>query len=245
LLAGLLAGHRLRPLDPHRPLRCLHHHKPGARSQAGGDPEAAVDMDSNACRAREVERNVWRDDDSLLRSPLLKTPQLVIGRFPLCQSSESAGPWRRVATGIGATELRSGRRRSSHCVLSRLAQGSSGWCNRRRIAQVPEQLALNQRSKVRVLLYPPSKSPKRPPLLRLALRSLLAERASPYRVIVSSPFTEQLRVRAHVPPPFSVFSEQHPRTAIERFWMGSLFGADSQPPGSGSGVLPLRDACTG
>ena len=24
---------------------------------------------------------------------------------------------------------------------------------------------------------------------------------------------------------------------IERFWMGSLFGADSQPPGSGSGVL--------
>jgi len=38
-------------------------------------------MDSNACRAREVERNVWRDNDSLLRSLLLKTPQLVIGRF--------------------------------------------------------------------------------------------------------------------------------------------------------------------
>ena len=38
-------------------------------------------MDSNACRAREVERKVWRDNDSLLRSLLLKTPHLVIGRF--------------------------------------------------------------------------------------------------------------------------------------------------------------------
>src|SRR6266550_8345082 len=28
---------------------------------------------------------------------------------------------------------------------------------------------------------------------------------------------------------------------IERFWMGSLFAADSPPPVSGSGVLPLRD----
>ena len=32
-----------------------------------------------------------------------------------------------------------------HCVLSRFAQGSSAWCNRERIAQVPEQLTLNQR----------------------------------------------------------------------------------------------------
>ena len=38
-------------------------------------------MDSNACRAREVERKVRRDNYSLLRSLLLKTPQLVIGRF--------------------------------------------------------------------------------------------------------------------------------------------------------------------
>jgi hypothetical protein len=29
----------------------------------------------------EVERKVWRDNDSLLRSLLLKTPQFVIGRF--------------------------------------------------------------------------------------------------------------------------------------------------------------------
>ena len=65
-------------------------------------------MDSNACRAREVERKVWRDNDSLLRSLLLKTPQLVYRPVPLSQSSESAGQWRRVATGIGATELRSG-----------------------------------------------------------------------------------------------------------------------------------------
>src|SRR5437660_8725006 len=144
-----------------RPSRCLHHHKPGARSQAGGDPEGAVDMDSNACRAREVERKVWRDNDSLLRSLLLKTPQLVVGRFR-CVNPVKARGSRRVA-GIGATELRSVRRRSSHCVLSRFAQGSSAWCNRGCIAQVPEQLTLNQR-KVRVLPHPPSKSPKRPPL---------------------------------------------------------------------------------
>jgi hypothetical protein len=37
-LARLLGGHCLRPLDPHRPLRCLHHHKPSVLRQAGGDP---------------------------------------------------------------------------------------------------------------------------------------------------------------------------------------------------------------
>jgi hypothetical protein len=37
-------------------------------------------MDSNACRAGEVERKVWRDNDSLLRGQLLKTPQLVVGQ---------------------------------------------------------------------------------------------------------------------------------------------------------------------
>ncbi len=41
-------------------------------------------MDSNACRAGEVERNVSRDNDSLLRGQLLKTPPLVVG-----QSAES------------------------------------------------------------------------------------------------------------------------------------------------------------
>src|SRR6266478_6349317 len=64
---------------------------------------------------------------------------------PLCQPSEKRGEWRRVVTGIGAPELRSGRRRSSHFVLSRFTQSSSAWCNRGRIAQVPEQLTLNQR----------------------------------------------------------------------------------------------------
>jgi hypothetical protein len=39
-------------------------------------------MDSNACRAGEVERNVWRDNDSLLRGQLFKTSKLVVGRVP-------------------------------------------------------------------------------------------------------------------------------------------------------------------
>jgi hypothetical protein len=58
----------------------LHGHKPGARGQAGSDQEDAVDIDSNACRAGEVERKVWRDNNSLLRSQLLKTPPLVVGQ---------------------------------------------------------------------------------------------------------------------------------------------------------------------
>src|SRR5882672_311174 len=37
----------------------------GARRVA--TQEGAVDMDSNACRAREVEPKVWRDNDPLLR----------------------------------------------------------------------------------------------------------------------------------------------------------------------------------
>src|SRR6266478_5254901 len=47
--------------------RCLHHHKPGARGRAGGDLEEAVDVDSNASFAREVERNVSSDNDFSLR----------------------------------------------------------------------------------------------------------------------------------------------------------------------------------
>ena len=35
----------------------------GARRAA--TQEGAVDMDSNACRAREVERKVWQDNDWL------------------------------------------------------------------------------------------------------------------------------------------------------------------------------------
>jgi hypothetical protein len=58
-------------------------------------------------------------------------------------------------------------------------------------------------------------------------------------VIVSSPFTEQLRVRPHIPPPFRYLSGNIHGT--EPFCMGFLFGADSQPPVSGSGVLPLRE----
>src|ERR1700730_13432021 len=61
----------------------------------------------------------------------------------------------------------------------------------------------------------------------LLATALLAERASQYLVIVSLSFTEQLRVWPHLPPPFRYFRAT---SGIERFWMGSLFGADSQPP---------------
>src|SRR6266850_6146706 len=119
LLARLLAGHRLRPLDPHRPSRCLHHHKPGARSQAGDDPEGAVDMDSNACSAREVERKVWRDNDSLLRSLLLKTPQLVIGRFRCVNPVKARGSGAVSLLALEQLSSEVAPTPSSHCVLSR------------------------------------------------------------------------------------------------------------------------------
>ena len=83
-------------------------------------------MDSNACRAREVERKVWRDNDSLLRSLLLKTPQRVIGRFRCVNPVK--------ARGSGAVSLLAVEQLSSEVG-----------CNRGRIAQFPEQLTLNQR----------------------------------------------------------------------------------------------------
>jgi len=76
-LIGLLSGHRLRPLDPHR--ACRDATPPQARRSGPGGAatqEEAVDTDSNACRAGEVERKVWRDNDSLLRGQLLKTLRL-------------------------------------------------------------------------------------------------------------------------------------------------------------------------
>jgi hypothetical protein len=50
------------------------------RSGPGGaaDPEGSVDMDSNASFAGEVEHNVSRDNDSLLRGQPLKMPPLVV-----------------------------------------------------------------------------------------------------------------------------------------------------------------------
>ena len=50
----------------------------GARRAA--TQEGAVDMDSNASRAREVERKVWRDNDFLLPGKLLKMSPLVDGQ---------------------------------------------------------------------------------------------------------------------------------------------------------------------
>jgi hypothetical protein len=55
-------------------------------------------MDSNASCAGEVERKVWRENDSLLCGQLLKAPQLVVG--PLSQRCESAGQ-RRDRRGAG------------------------------------------------------------------------------------------------------------------------------------------------
>ena len=37
-------------------------------------------MDSNACRAGEVERKVWRDNDFFATGQLLKTPPLVVAQ---------------------------------------------------------------------------------------------------------------------------------------------------------------------
>jgi hypothetical protein len=50
----------------------------GARRVA--TQEGAVDMHSNASRAREVERKVWRDNDFLLPGKLLKMSPLVDGQ---------------------------------------------------------------------------------------------------------------------------------------------------------------------
>jgi hypothetical protein len=49
----------------------------GARRAA--TQEGAVDMDSNASRARKVERKVWQDNDSLLPGKILKMSPLVDG----------------------------------------------------------------------------------------------------------------------------------------------------------------------
>jgi hypothetical protein len=60
LLTGLPDGHGLVLSNIRTRLsRCLHHHKPGAGSQAGRRPkEEAVNTDSNARFGGEVEWNV-------------------------------------------------------------------------------------------------------------------------------------------------------------------------------------------
>src|ERR1700730_11542956 len=72
----------------------------GARRVA--TQEGAADMDSNACRAREVERKVRRDNDFLLPAKLLKMSPLVDGQSAVSNPAE-VGQRRRVATGIGPT----------------------------------------------------------------------------------------------------------------------------------------------
>src|ERR1700730_7884850 len=74
----------------------------GARRAA--TQEGAVDMDSNASRAGEVERKVWRDNDFLLPGKLLKMSPLIDGQ-PAVSTLRQWGRRRHVATGIGPTAL--------------------------------------------------------------------------------------------------------------------------------------------
>ena len=76
-------------------------------------------MDSNACRAREVERKVSRDNDSLLRGLLLKTPQLVVGRFRCVNPVKARGSGR----------MRPGRLRSIVLRCQRRGFPGGGWCD--------------------------------------------------------------------------------------------------------------------
>ena len=61
----------------------------GARRVA--TQETANDMDSNASRAGEVERKVWRDNDFLLPRKLLKSRRRWLSVSPLGEPSESGG----------------------------------------------------------------------------------------------------------------------------------------------------------
>ena len=61
-------------------------------------------MDSNASRAGEVERKVWRDNDFLLAGKLRKMSPLV-DRQSAVSTLPKWGQRRRVATGIRATAL--------------------------------------------------------------------------------------------------------------------------------------------
>src|ERR1700730_16192020 len=70
LLTGLLAGHRLRPLHPHRACRDAYTATSPALGAGRRDQEEAVDVDSNASLAGEVERNVSPDNDFSLRGKL-------------------------------------------------------------------------------------------------------------------------------------------------------------------------------
>jgi hypothetical protein len=65
---------------------------PALGARLAATQEGAVDMDSNASRAGEVERKVWRDNDFLLPGRLLKMSPLFDG-----QSAESTQRKREAA----------------------------------------------------------------------------------------------------------------------------------------------------
>jgi hypothetical protein len=73
---------------------------PALAARRGGDPGGAVDTDSNASRAGEVERKLWLDNIFFCRRRL-RTPQ------PL-SASPKRGQRRRGATDIGAAARQGG-----------------------------------------------------------------------------------------------------------------------------------------
>ena len=72
LFAGLLAGHRLLLWIRIALRDACTTTSPALGARRAATQEGAVDMDSNASRAREVERKVWQDNDFLLPGKLLK-----------------------------------------------------------------------------------------------------------------------------------------------------------------------------
>jgi hypothetical protein len=72
----------------------------GARRVA--TQEGAVDMDSNASRAREVERNVEPDNDFFAARPLFKTLRLVVFRLGAIWGLSLSG---RLGRGCGSSAI--------------------------------------------------------------------------------------------------------------------------------------------
>jgi hypothetical protein len=107
--------------DPHRPSRCLHHHKPGGWSQAGG-ARRRWSTSTAMLAARKVERRVWRDNDFPL--PGKASPNAAARCRPVrrVNPAKRAGQCRRGAPGIGATGLRSSSKDAhpiAYCRASR------------------------------------------------------------------------------------------------------------------------------
>jgi len=117
-LRGCFAGHR--PSSSRSAIALLDAYTTTTRrSEPAVRPEGCR-PDSNVAVPGKSERKVWLGTTILFAyaACFFKRRALVIGPSAVSYPVKSRGQWRRVAA-LGATELRSGRRRSSHCVLSR------------------------------------------------------------------------------------------------------------------------------